>query len=462
MNVVRKLAAYVAAARDRPVDPGAREAACLSILDLVGAAAAGIDAPGTLAAARTVATVFAAGDHPIWFSGARSGLAGAVWCNGTAAAALDLDDGHRLARGHPGAAIIPVAIAAAQEAGASFEALIRAIVIGYEVGVTVGAARRFYANTGMWSGYGVVAALGSLRGTEEVHLAHAFAITGMSAPNQLHVGAGPAQVFPVGNDMKEGIPWSTVTAVNALLMAEAGATGPINILDSDAHFSLADFDTLGSRRHITRTYFKFQSCCRHVHAPVDALRRLIDEHGLVPRDIDTVEVRTNSGALRLANPVAPANLVDVQFSIPYCLGVAALRGAEALLPLTEDAVGNDDVSAFARKVSLVLDADIERVFPAQTLTEVIVSCGGRRFVSAVMGPRGEASDPPTWDELEDKLRRATRLVGSGETLATLIGALRELRRGDYHPLLRAVADLRLGHACSGKNDQSTARAIRRC
>jgi hypothetical protein len=117
----------------------------------------------------------------------------------------DLDDGHRMARGHPGAAIIPAALAAAQEAGSTTEQLLQAIAVGYEVGVAVGAARRFYANTGMWSGYGVVAALGFLRHTPREQLAHAFAIAGISAPNQLHAGAGPAFRAQEGSDIKEGI-----------------------------------------------------------------------------------------------------------------------------------------------------------------------------------------------------------------------------------------------------------------
>ena len=136
----------------------------------------------------------------------RTNLIGSIWCDSAAAAALDLDDGHRLARGHPGAAVVPAAFAAAKEVDASTQDLLKAIVIGYQVGVSVGAARRFYANTGMWSGYGVVAALGCLRGTPEGVLAHAFAISGISAPNQFHAGERPAYPAMEGSDVKEGIP----------------------------------------------------------------------------------------------------------------------------------------------------------------------------------------------------------------------------------------------------------------
>lgn len=452
MEVVRQLASYVAAARGRDLPAEARQAACRSVLDLVAAATAGIAAPGPAAIRKTALATLAPGDHPIWFTGARTNLIGAIWCNSAIAAALDLDDGHRLARGHPGAAVIPAAFAAAQEVEASTEDLLRAIVVGYEVAVSVGAARRFYANTGMWSGYGVVAALGCLRGTPEGMLAHAFAISGVSAPNQLHAGEGPVYPAIEGSDVKEGIPWSSVTAANALLLAEAGQTGPLALLDVEDHFTTQGLVTdLGNRLHVTRSYFKFHACCRHVHAPAEALLGLIERYGLLARDIDGIEVETYAGALRIANRSEPTSFTDIQFSIPYCLGIVALGGRQALLPVSADALGRPEVIDIARRVSLRLDAELDRRFPAETLCRVSVRIGERRFVSPVTAPRGEASDPPSWSDLEEKLRIASRRVASPAQQDALIAAVRQLRDGDHRPLLRAFSDLELGSAVVAGN-----------
>lgn len=442
MEMVRKLATHVVEARQRPLSAEAREAACRSILDLVAATAAGIDAAGPRAVRRSALAAFGGGDHPIWFTGASGSLSGAVWSNSAAAAALDLDDGHRLARGHPGAAIIPAAIAAAQEAGSSTTELLQAIVVGYQVGVAVGAARRFYANSGMWSGYGTVAATGFLRGTGADALAHAFAIAGMSAPNQLHAGAGPAYPPLEGSDVKEGIPWSSVTAVNAVLLAEAGHSGPLALLDVDAHFATEDLIAgLGGGLHIARSYVKFHACCRHVHAPVEALLGLTERHGFGPRDIEAIEVDTYSGALRIANRAEPASPTEIQFSIPYCLGLIALDGRDALLPIASDAPHRAEVVSLARKVTLRLDPELDGRFPSETLSRVSVGVGGRRFVSPTTAPRGEASDPPSWNQLEDKLRVASRLVASSSDQETLLQAIRRLREGDHLPLTHAVTGL---------------------
>lgn len=445
MEIVRHLARYVAA--PQPLTDELREAACRATLDLVAAAAAGIGAPGPIAVRQAVPVTMAAGALPIWFTGQSSGLTGTIWANAAAAAALDLDDGHRIARGHPGAAIIPAVFAAAHEAGANTDELLQAIVIGYEVGVAVGAARQFYANTGMWSGYGVVAALGFLRRTSAEHLAQAFAIAGISAPNQLHAGAGPAFRAQEGSDVKEGIPWSSLTAAQSVLLAEAGHSGPLGLLDNHEHFTLDGLvDGLGRQRYITRNYMKFHACCRHVHAPVEALLGLIADNRIDPHRIEAVEVATYSGAMRLANRPHPQGFTDIQFSIPYCLGLAAIDGPDALLPLTAAAVDRPEIVAFANTVSLRLEPELDVCFPAQTLARVTILAEGRNFVSPITAPRGEATDPPSWDVLERKLEQACRFVATAEQSRHLLAALRRLREGDHMPLLQAFATLRLNQA----------------
>jgi len=446
-TTIEALAAYVHVARAAPLTAEAREAALRCSLDLVAAAAAGVNAPGPRAARGAARALYGAGDYPIWFTGERSSLLGAVWANCAAAAALDIDDGHRIARGHPGAAIIPAAFAVAQQVGASADDLLKAIVVGYEVGVAVGAARRFYANTGMWSSYGVIAAAGLLKGTPPEQLAQAFAIAGASAPNQLHAGAGPAFPALEGTDVKEGIPWSDVTAISALALAENGHSGPLALLDTDSHFRSAEIAAgLGDQLYIARSYFKFLCCCRHVHAPVEALLELIARHGIAADAIEAIEVDSYSGALRLTNRPDPEGFTEIQFSIPYCLGLVALHGREALLPLTGDFVERPEIVAIARKVSLRLDPEIEARFPAETLTRVTVEAGGRRYVSGITAPRGEASAPPSWQELEEKLRIVTRRTAGDAQQNRLLGAVDGLRRGDLGALAAAFNELRLGGA----------------
>jgi 2-methylcitrate dehydratase PrpD len=170
-----------------------------------------------------------------------------------------------------------------------------------------------------------------------------------------------------------------------------------------------------------------------VHGPIDALLGLMRQHSLGANDIDAVEVATYSGALRIANRPDPQGSTEIQFSIPYCLGLVALDGPQALLPLTAP-IGRPDVIAFARKVSLRLDPELDSSFPAQTLSRVTVKAGGQQFASPVTAPRGEASDPPSWERLEEKLLTVTRFCATPAQSASLLHAIRSLRLGDHTDL----------------------------
>jgi 2-methylcitrate dehydratase PrpD len=56
----------------------------------------------------------------------------AALLNGTPLAAEQLQDGHRLGRGHPGAHVVPAVLAVAESCEASGSALLSALLVGYE------------------------------------------------------------------------------------------------------------------------------------------------------------------------------------------------------------------------------------------------------------------------------------------------------------------------------------------
>lgn len=339
--------------------------------------------------------------------------------------------------------MIPTAFAIGQDTGAKLEQIIAAITIGYEVGVTIAAARTTYGNTGTWSAYAVVAAAAALRGTSAGTIEHALAIAGESAPNQLFASAPRQNPAPEGSDVKEGIPWSVVTGLVALGLAEAGHTGPRNVLDSVQHYRFPDDLLLGSEPRICQTYFKLYACCRHVHAPLDAMLRLIEHHAIDVRAITRIEVQTYGGALRISNKAHPANLVDVQYSIPYCLALVALAGPQALLPLTPGALEHDGATEFASKVSLSLDPALDARFPVETLARVVIMSGGTRFTSETTAPRGEATDPLSWAALEDKFRAATRMIASEVQQGQILAAINDAHAGELAALSTCLERLTL-------------------
>src|SRR5258707_14056771 len=75
----------------------------------------------------------AAGNSGVFGDAARYTPAGAAFLNGALAHSLDFDDTHAAGSLHPGAPVIPAALAAGEMVGASGADVLAAVIAGYEV-----------------------------------------------------------------------------------------------------------------------------------------------------------------------------------------------------------------------------------------------------------------------------------------------------------------------------------------
>lgn len=123
--------------------------------------------------------------------------------------------------------------------------------------------------------------------------------------------------------------------------------------------------------------------------------------------------------------------------------IAALRGPDALLPLTENVLANDALAELAGKVTLSISPEFDAVFPGKTLARVTVTCGRQRFVSPVTGPKGEATNPLSWAELETKFRTATRMSATAIQQDRILGSINDVRSGDLTALETCLERLTL-------------------
>ena len=422
------------------IPESARMSAVKCIFDLMTAAIAGYRTPNAIAVRRIARDTWGPGPAAVWFSGERSTPAGAAFLNAACACSLDLDDGHRAAAGHPGAAVIPAVLAAIATDSFSTQSVLRAVVLGYEVGVRISAARDLKSvpttNSGLWGGQAAAAAVGTLRDLSPRQIGHAIAIAGITAPNQ----SATAYTRHRGNSVKEGIPWAAANGLLAISLAEQGFTGPIDILDEPGRFVPAALvDGLGTRWHIDGTYFKPYSCCRWNHAPIDALLAVMSAHKIVAADIVSIDVATFGRALTLSNEIAPTTLEGAQYSIPFCLGIAATRGAPALLPLRDASLADADAVGVARRVRMTVAPELDAMFPAAVPGRIRVTTSRGTFDHTVMMPKGEPANPMEWDKIDAKFLA----IAQGRIEPSLASELRDaigtLRQGDIAALMSALA-----------------------
>ena len=437
MTVALALATFACNIRTAP--KSARASAVRCVFDLIGAAIAGHRTAGGSAARAAAVRAWGTGPAACWFSGERLTVPGAAFANAAIASALDLDDGHRAASGHPGAAVIPAVLATAEVVGADAERVLTAIALGYEVGVRISAARDFKSlhtfDSGLWCGQGVAAAVGWLRGLGPMAIANAIAIAGTTAPGQTATG----YTRLMGNNVKEGIPWATATGLTAVELAANGFTGPVDFLDDDARYDqIVLTEGLGQRWRIEDVYFKLYSCCRWAHAAIDGMLEIRAQEEVAADDIVAVRIETFAQTLALNNDLAPPTLEAAQYSVPFCVAAAAVHGPTALLPLEEAALPDRAVLDCAAKVTVTVDPALDPLFPAAVPARVIVETPEARFSRLIVAPRGEPSNPLGWDDLRTKFETlAKNRLPPGGT-AALIDAIAFLDGGDLGPLLAAL------------------------
>lgn len=418
----------------RRLDPGdlsdpVLHQASRCVLDLVGVAIAGTRTSMTEISARFAYDQFGPGKATVIGSRRSLSVTGAAWVNCSAASALDLDDGHRMAMGHPGACVIPAALAIAEMTGASGREFLAAIVAGYEVAVRASVARvpwykeRMYSS-GIWGVFGAAAAAGKLLGFDEATLQSAIG-------NAASHGSFPPGGLQANYSMvKEVIGWAGMTGCAAALLAQQGFIGPENVMDYSGRWDTAQLvDGLGNpdRYAILSAYFKPYAVCRWAHSSVDAVLDLAGRHGLQPEEIEKILVETFYEVTRLVN-YAPRNAIAAQFSIPFALAVALLYHRIEPGDVSEENLLKPEVLDLAQRVEVVVDPEINGQFPAKTIARVTMHTRQGRFQATVEYPRGNPENPLSDDDLRAKFRSLTAKIVGEKTCEKLQAAILDLAR----------------------------------
>jgi len=406
-----------------------RRQARLALRDALGATIAGSRAPVARIAARAARDVWGGGAASILLSGVRTTAPGAAFANGCLANAFDIDDGYRPVKGHPGAAVIPAALAAAEVRGSSGSAFLAAAVAGYEVAMRAGPALHqaygYYHGSGSWAALGAAAAAGKLLGLTEEQLTDAAGIAEYHGPLApiMRCVEHPGMV-------KDGIGWGAAAGVSAAQLAACGFTGLPSVFD--VHPEAADF---GGGYKILELYFKPHACCRWAQPAVDAIGRIRERHPFDPGAVAGVRLATFEAATRLG-PVLPATTEEAQYSLAWPIAAALVDGCVGPEQVSEARLGDPRIRDLAQRVDATVSPELERRFPAETLCAIEIQMqDGTVFRSGVCGARGDPADPLSPGELRDKFRRLAEPVIGAERTARVEAALETLESGSVEDLL---------------------------
>ncbi len=427
-RVVEGFAAFAQDFRARPLAPALLHHAKRAVVDWHAALFPGSVVPPATLLERALAEELDRGDAHLAL-GRRAGVRAAALINGAAAHTAEVDDIYREGIYHPGAPTIAAALAVAQSRGASGEAFLRAVIVGYEISTRIAQAMgrahyKYWHNTGTIGCFGAAGAAAELIGLDRRRFAHALATVATFS-------AGLQQAFRTDSMSKPMHAGRAAEAgVTAALAAGEGMTGSLDIMEGEAGYGRAmgeapDWQralaTLGEEFNITRMTFKNHACCGHAFAAIDGALALQAQMGLSAREIARVRVGAYRATLEvagIANPVTPA---EARFSTAYLVATALTHGSVRLAAFEPARLQDKSTSELMQRVDLVLDPEIDAAFPAQRAARVsIESRGGRRGEHFQPTRKGDPDMPFSDAELDEKyLELAGPVIGEARAGALL-------------------------------------------
>jgi len=338
----------------------------------------------------------------------------AAMVNAASAHFVEQDDVHNGAVFHPGAVVIPPALATAQALGASGKDLITACVVGYEVGIRIGEFLgrphyKIFHTTATAGTIAASAAVGRLLGLNDEQMLNAFGSAGTITGGlwEFLRDAADSKQLHTGHAASSGL--------QAAYLAKSGFTGAKRILEGTQGLGVAMTedadparltDRLGERWTLAETSFKFHASCRHTHPAADALQKAMREHQLSISDIESVVAHVHQGAIDVLGPVTdPQTVHQSKFSMGTVLGLIAAHNTADLVSF-DSALKDDAVAKFRDRVSMTLDAEIDQAYPQQWIGKVTVTTrDGKTVTAVVQEPKGDPGNTLSRAEIEDKLMR---------------------------------------------------------
>lgn len=405
-TVVGALAEHAVRLRRGELEDAVEAAARSAFIDWLAATLGGSDQP--IVTALLDGLEPGSGPSRIVGRGLRAVPSLAALVNGSASHTLELDDIYAPGLFHPGAPVVAAALAVADQHDVTFGRLLRAVVVGYEVGGRLSADLglthyRHWHTTGTAGAVAAAAAVGDLLDVDAPRLVHALALAATTT-------GGLQQTFRSdagGKPLHAGA--AAQAGVVAVAAARGGVTGAADVLEGPAGFAAATGTTTDwavSRSGpdttlvIEQVTVKPYACCGHTFAAIDGALELRAQ-GVRPEDVEQIVVDTYATAVATAGIAAPRTDAERRFSLAHLVSAALVLGPDGMF--LSAAAADTAVQRLMPRVQLAIDDQFDQRFPARRGARVqVVLTDGTRLTADVPDRSGSPERPLSADRLADK------------------------------------------------------------
>ena len=375
----------------------------------------------------------------------------AALCNGTAMHGFELDDLLDEAIVHPGAIVVPAALAAAESVDAPGSRLLLGIVAGYEmlnrVGLAAGVepAHRGFHKTTVIGPLGAAVAAGVITQLNPGQLTSAIGLACSTSSGiksfAAGTGGGMMKRMHAGRAAESGVrmaqlaardftgPPSAIDGKFGLLEVYGGKTARSELLTAG----------LGKNWAMTSVYVKVYSCCSWIQGAVQQLVALRGPQPLKPGDVKQVRIGVSSYATKNNGEPAPVDTMGAHYSFPYCAALALAGDPTDPAMYLEKVIDDPERRALARRVELYVDPEMEAAYPRHYGSRIeLVLANGECRTSFVLDPHGFPGDPVTDAE---RIEKFTRLARHARPAGRVDDIIRAVQRADALSSVRELMEM---------------------
>ncbi len=366
----------------------------------------------------------------------------AAFVNGSLAHGIDWDDSHVAAIVHPGAVVIPAALAASEFMRSDGKKFITAVVAGYETMIRIGMAvqpshsKRGFHATSTCGVFGASAASAKLLGLSLERIYDAISISSSYA-------SGLAGFFKWGSDIKRIHAGKSAQAgITSSFLTRAGIKGVREPLEGKSGFCRAYSDDynldlvtndLGSEYLQNYTMIKAHAAAAHIHSAIEATLHLVKNNKIQIENIKKVIVKTPPLASN-SNP-DPPDMQGAQMSLPFSVALAIYKGIRCPKDIKylgpndfRNNVNNESIRSLLKKISLISqdfpsDKSGSQIIPAS----IEIMLKNEDSVShEVIYPKGSFKNPFSQEELIEKFKLCTNDLLPQESMNKIIEIVYDL------------------------------------
>ena len=460
-TITAKMARWAAGLEYKHLSQEAVYQAKRFLLDSVGCALGGYQQHDVIIALQVLREIAGRGPATVIGTGERIDPVSAALANALMIRCMDYNDIYwKQDPSHP-SDIFPAAMACCERAKSDGRELIVGFALGHEFEMRLceaafpGIRERGWHHATLTAFASPIVAGRALRLTWE-QIQHAI---GISASRHCTMGAVTAGKLTM---MKNTVdPMATQSGVLAALLAEKGYSGPEHVIDGKeglAHCYGPEWklnlltDGLGDSWRITQCGMKFFPTEALTHAPISAVLDLVKGNNLHPDEVATIQIRSLARAADILSDPSkydPHTKETADHSLPYVIAAALVDRQVTPAQFEMKKIMDRTIRAQLKKVEVVADPEIEKVFPAlQRVIVNITAKDGRTFSKQLDYPKGDPRNPLSDAEIEEKFRALAEGVLSEKAQKKLVDAIWNLEKiGSVSKLMALMrADVKKGSA----------------